>query len=105
MRDYILKWFTEFFSKQTGYKLLDIRKAQTVKKMEKLLAPLWTSVNVPLSNNESERDIRGRAIKRKISLFDRTWEGVRARDLYISLKQTCRKNGVSFYPFLLDREF
>ena len=56
------------------------------------------------NNNESERDIRGRAIKRKISLFDRAWEGVRARDLYISLKQTCSKNGVSFYKFLLDRE-
>ena len=73
--------------------------------MAKLLAPLWTSASVPLTNNESERDIRGRAIKRKISLFDRTWKGARARDLYISLKQTCSKNGVSFYQFLLDREF
>ncbi|OFZ27910.1 MAG: hypothetical protein A2381_07915 [Bdellovibrionales bacterium RIFOXYB1_FULL_37_110] len=58
---------------------------------------------MPLENNESERDLRGKVIKRKISLFDRTWVGVWARDLYISLQQTCRKNGVRFYQYLLDR--
>lgn len=105
LREYLLKWFTDFFQKETGYRLLDLRKEKTFSKIEKLLAPLWTLIEVPLTNNESERDIRGRAIKRKISLFDRTWEGVGARDLYIGLKETCRKNGVSFYQFLLDREF
>ena len=104
LRDYIFKWFNEFFQKKTGYRLLDIRKEKSFKKMAKLLAPLRTTVRVPLTNNESERDIRGRTIKRKISLFDRTWTGVQARDFYISLKQTCRKNGVSFHQFLLDRE-
>ena len=76
----------------------------TFKKMEKLLAPLWTSTKLPLENNESERDLRGRSIKMKISLFDKTWAGTKARDLYISLKQTYRKNGISFYNFLLDRK-
>lgn len=103
LRNYIFKWFNEYFSKKTGYRLLDERKKASFNKMEKLLAPLWTQAKVPLENNESERDLRGRVIKRKISLFDRTWAGVRARDLYISLKQTCRKNGVSFYQYLLDR--
>lgn len=103
-RDYIFKWFNEYFSTKTGYKLLDYRKNMTFKKMSKLLAPLFTSTKLPLENNESERDLRGRSIKMKISLFDQTWEGAMARDLYISLKQTCRKNGISFYQFLLDRE-
>ncbi len=102
--NYIFRWYDEFFQKKTGYKLLDDRKNKTYKKMEKMLAALWTTAKVPLENNESERDLRGRSIKnKKISLFDRSWEGVRARDLYISLKQTCRKNGVSFYQYLLDR--
>lgn len=104
LRNYIFEWFNDFFKKKTGYKLLDDRKKMCLNKMEKLLAPLWTSVKLPLENNESERDLRGRSIKVKISLFDQTWKGARARDLYISLKQTCRKNGVSFYKFLLDRE-
>lgn len=103
IREHIFKWFNEFFQKKSGYKLLDDRKNLTFKKMEKMLAALWTEVKVPLQNNESERDIRGRKLKLKISLFDKTWAGADARDLYISLKQTCRKNGVSFYQFLLDR--
>jgi len=103
LRDYIFTWFNEYFSEKTGYRLLDARKKASFDKMEKLLAPLWTQAKVPLENNESERDLRGRVIKKKISLFERTWTGVRARDLYISLKQTCRKNGVSFYQYLLDR--
>lgn len=105
VRNYVLKWFSEYFKVQTGYKLLDNRKSLTFSKMYKLLAPLFTreQLKLPLNNNESERDIRGRKVKQKICLFDKTWEGARARDLYIGLKQTCRKNGVSFYQFLLDR--
>lgn len=103
LRDYIFRWFHKFFQEKSGYKLLDDRKKLTFNKMEKMLAPLWTNAKVPLDNNESERDIRGRSIKVKISLFDKTWNGAKARDLYTSLKQTCRKNGVSFYQFILDR--
>jgi hypothetical protein len=102
--DYIFEWFNKYFNQKTGYKLLDNRKKMSFKKMSKLLAPLFTNIKLPLDNNESERDIRGRSIKMKISLFDQTWAGAKARDLYISLKQTCRKNGVSFYQFLLDRQ-
>lgn len=104
LRDYIFNWFNNFFKENTGYKLLDERKKMTFNKMEKHLAPLWCDLLLPLQNNESERDIRGRKIKQKISMFDRTWAGVHARDFYIGLKQTCRKNGVSFYKFLLDRQ-
>lgn len=104
LRDYLFAWFNKFFQEKTGYKLLDERKKLSFNKMEKLLAPLWTSAKVPLDNNESERDLRGRSIKEKISLFNQTWAGARARDLHISLKQTCRKNEVSFYKYLIDRK-
>ena len=101
--DYIFKWFNKLFTTETGYYLLDKLKRKTFNKMDKLLTPLWSNLDLPLTNNESERDIRGKSIKKKISLFDRSWEGVKARDLYIGLKQTCRKNGVSFYNLIVDR--
>ena len=103
VRNEIIEWFNNFFKAETGYRLLDAKKSLSFAKMDKLLAPLWTAVKLPLTNNESERDLRGKVVKRKISLFDQTWEGAWARDLYLSLKQTCHKNGVSFYNFLLDR--
>jgi len=103
IRNYILKWFNDFFRRKTGYRQLDKIKARSLKKMGKLLAPLFTEIKIPLTNNESERDIRGKSIKKKISLFDRSEAGVLARDFYLGLKETCRKNKVSFYNLLLDR--
>ena len=35
LREYIFKWFNEFFQEKSGYKLLDDRKKLTFKKMEK----------------------------------------------------------------------
>ena len=102
-KDFILKWFNDFFTKDTGFNLLDERKRLSFSKIDKLLAPLFLDFIIPLHNNESERDIRGRAIKKKISLFNRTFDGARGWDLYISLKQTCRKLSVSFHQFLMDR--
>lgn len=104
LREYIFKWFNKFFKEKTGYRLLDNRKKLTFEKMEKLLAVLWSPFYLPLDNNESERDLRGRKLKQKISLFDKTMLGAKARDFYFSIKQTCRKNGVSFYQYLLDRQ-
>jgi hypothetical protein len=102
-KNYLLKWFNDFFAKETGFNLLDERKRLSFSKIDKLLAPLFLDFIIPLHNNESERDIRGRSIKKKISLFNRTFDGAKAWDLHISLKQTCRKLGVSFYKFLMDR--
>jgi len=103
LQDYIFTWFNKFFREPTSYRLLNSRKKKTLEKMDKLLAPLWTRIKLPLTNNESERDIRGKSIKKKISLFDRSRAGILARDFYIGFKETCRKNGVSFYQILLDR--
>ena len=50
---------------------------------------------------DSQQPIREKVIKQKISLFNQSWEGVRAWDLMLSLAGTCKKNGVSFFqiPF------
>jgi hypothetical protein len=58
---------------------------------------------VPLYTNESERDIRDYVKKRKVSGGTRSDLGRRCRDTFASLKKTCRKLGVSFWEFLIDR--
>lgn len=103
LRNYLFKWFNELFSRGTGYRLLDQRKKKSFNKMEKLLAPLFTEIKLPLDNNESERDIRCRVIKRKISLFNRTICGAKAWDFYLGLMKTSEKNGINFYNLLIDR--
>ncbi len=59
--------------------------------------------DLPLHNNLSEGDIREYVKKRKISGPTRSEAGRRGRDTFASLKKTCRKLGVSFWDYLLDR--
>lgn len=56
-----------------------------------------------LHNNDSERDIREYVKRRKISAGTRSENGKKARDTFLSLKTTCRKLGISFWDYLLDR--
>ena len=58
---------------------------------------------IPLHNNLSERDIRDYVKKRKISGSTRSEAGRQCRDTFASLKKTCRKHGISFWSYLLDR--
>lgn len=58
---------------------------------------------VPLHNNGTESIIRGYVKTRKISGSTRSDAGRRCRDTFASLKKTCRKLGVSFWSYLLDR--
>lgn len=58
---------------------------------------------LPLHNNQAENDIRERVIKRKISLQNRSLEGMKAWDLMLSLVSTCRKLNLSFWKYLEDR--
>ncbi|MGF1499667.1 MAG: transposase, partial [Elainellaceae cyanobacterium] len=50
-----------------------------------------------------ETDIREYVIRRKISGGTRSDAGRRARDMFVGLKKTCRKLGVSFWQYLLCR--
>lgn len=56
-----------------------------------------------LHNNASENDIREFAKRRKISGPTRSEAGRQARDTFASLKKTCRKLGVSFWEYIVDR--
>jgi Transposase IS66 family len=58
---------------------------------------------VPLHNNLSEGHVRDYVKKRKISGSTRSEAGRAARDVFASLKKTCRRLGVNFWAYLQDR--
>lgn len=72
------------------------------KKKEKLLRVLQRP-ETSLHNNASERDIREYVKRRKTSAGTRSENGRKARDTFLSLKKTCRKLGISFWEYLMDR--
>ncbi len=96
------KRFDELFSTSTGYYQLDERIAKTREKKAGLLAVL-NHPEVPLHNNAAELAVRARVRKRGVSLGPRTTEGVKAWDTGMTLVETAKKLGVSFYHYIGDR--
>ena len=94
--------FDRITSTKTHVKPLDAQLKRTRKNKDKLLLFLKYP-QLPLHNNDCERDIRERVIKRKISLQNRSVEGMKAWDLMLSLASTCRKLELSFWRYLEDR--
>jgi hypothetical protein len=58
---------------------------------------------IPIHNNQAESDVREKVIRRKISGGHKNDRGAAAGNMWISLYQTARKNGVSFFLYLQDR--
>lgn len=56
--------------------------------------------NLPLTNNEAERALRHWVIQRRISMGTRSPEGTKVFTLLASVIETCRKRGVSPWPYL-----
>jgi hypothetical protein len=94
--------FDELFTTQTGYEALDERIAKTRAKKQSLLLVL-VYPELPLHNNASELAVRRRVRKRDVSFGPRTEAGKRAWDTFMTLAETTRKLGVSFYAYLHDR--
>ena len=94
--------FDKIFTRETCFATLQqVIKRIFQRKDELLLALKYPGI--PLHNNMSESDIREYVTKRKVSGSTRSSPGRRCRDTFTSLKKTCRKNGVSFWEYLLDR--
>jgi Transposase IS66 family len=94
--------FDEIFTTKTRFETLN----QVLKRLHRNKSELLLVLErpeVPLHTNDSERDIRDYVKKRKVSGGTRSDLGRRCRDTFASLKKTCRKLGVSFWEFLLDR--
>ncbi len=94
--------FDEICRTKTSFQTLNLALKRLANNKAELLLVLERP-DIPLNNNLSERDIREYVIKRKISGSTRSDEGRRCRDTFASLKKTCKKQGVSFWDYLLDR--
>lgn len=86
----------------SSYQLLNDRLALTYAKRDRLLFVL-ENPTTPLHNNLSETGGRGAKVKSKISGGTRSDEGRRAWDTFGSLNLTCRRLGLCFYDYLMDR--
>lgn len=94
--------FDTIFTQRTRYELLN----QVLKRLHKNKSALLLVLarpEIPLHTNGSEGDIRDYVKKKKVSGGTRSAEGRRCRDTFASLKKTCRKQGISFWHYLLDR--
>jgi hypothetical protein len=94
--------FDTLFATTTGYDQLDQRIARTRAKKASLLMVL-RHPEIPLHNNPAELGVRQRVRKRDVSFGPRTQDGRRAWDTFMSLAETCKKVGVSFYAYLRNR--
>lgn len=94
--------FDEIFMQETCYVTLNLALKRLHKNKKELLLVL-DHPSIPLHNNLSESDIREYVKKRKISGSTRSANGRRCRDTFASLKKTCRKHGISFWKYLIDR--
>lgn len=86
----------------TPYHILNARLSLTYAKKDRLLFVLERPTT-SLHNNLSETGGRGAKVKSKISGGTRSDAGRRAWDTFGSLNLTCRRLGICFYEYLMDR--
>ena len=96
------KRFDQIFTQKTSYVSLNRLLLRLHKNKSELLLVL-VRPEIPLHTNGSEGDIRDYVKKKKISGGTRSASGRKCRDTFTSLKKTCRKLGISFWKYLLDR--
>lgn len=98
----LAKRFDDLCATHTCFSSLN-KALERMGKNKKELLLVLDRPDLPLHNNLSEGDIREQVKRRKISGGTRSEQGRRGRDTFASLKKTCRKLGVSFWSFLIDR--
>jgi hypothetical protein len=94
--------FDELFATATGYEDLDARIAKTLAKKTELLRVLELP-QLPLHNNDAELGARAQARVRDVSYQTRSEQGTKIKDTFMSINQTAKKLGVSFYDYVYDR--
>ena len=94
--------FKVIFSQTTDYEQLNQRLAKTLAHEEKLLVVL-DYPEIPLHNNPAELGARQRVRKRDVSFGPRTEEGKVAWDSFMTVAETAKKVGISFYQYVFDR--
>lgn len=101
-KEKLSKRFDTIFTSKTCFATLNKALSRLYRNKDELLLVL-DRPDIPLHNNDAERDIREYVKKRKISGSTRSALGRRSRDTFASLKKTCRKLGISFWHYLKDR--
>lgn len=94
--------FDAWFTQSNDYYTLDDLLVHLNRRKEELLL-VSKRPDIPLHTNGNETYIRGFVKKRKISGGTRNDLGRKCRDIFASLKKTCRKLGIFFWSYLLDR--
>ena len=94
--------FGHFFGKKRVFEELDERKRLTIAKQQELLLVL-EHPELPLHNNPAELAARTMVLRRKISYSTQTWMGTKSWDIFMSLVDTTRKLGISFFEYISDR--
>ena len=94
--------FDNIFQQKTAYVTLN-RSLRRLNKLKSKLLLVLKRPEIPIHTNGSEGDIRDYVKKRKVSGGTRSDVGQQCRDTFASLKKTCRKLGLSFWQYLLDR--
>ncbi|BAY82738.1 hypothetical protein NIES267_22220 [Calothrix parasitica NIES-267] len=94
--------FWNLFTEKTGYEQLDERKRLTALKVDELLLVL-EHPELPLHNNPAELAARTMVQRRNISYATQTEQGTKAWDVFMSLVDTTRKLGISFFEYIRDR--
>lgn len=102
LKEGLKKRFDTIFTQKTSYTSLNLLLLRLHKNKSELLLVL-DRPEIPLHTNGSEGDIRGHVLKQKISGGTRSDLGRKCRDTFSSLKKTCRKLGISFWSYLIDR--
>lgn len=94
--------FDALFSQTTDYDQLNDRLAKTLAHKERLLVVL-DHPELPLHNNPAELGARQRVRKRDVSFGPRSESGRVAWDTFMTVSETAKKLGVSFYQYVFDR--
>jgi len=94
--------FDAIFTQRTSFETLNQTLRRLHKRKDELLLVLKRP-DIPLHTNGSESDIRSYVKRRKVSGGTRSDIGKQCRDAFASLNKTCRKLGVSFWEYLIDR--
>jgi hypothetical protein len=81
---------------------LDERKRLTTAKVSELLLVL-EHPELPLHNNPAEL-AANKLLRRKISYATQTFQGTKAWDIFMSLVDTTRKLGISFFEYMRGAE-
>jgi len=102
LKEAIISQFDTIFTQVTPFKILNSLLSRIYNNKDELLLVLQHP-EIPLHTNASEGDIREYVKKMKISGGTRSTLGQKSRDTFASIKKTCRKLGISFWNYLLDR--